>query len=73
MLGQELRLPQEILVIIENDNQLTEHKRRETIGRWFDSKEKPCWETVVGALKRMVLNKLAYRIAEKYGVKYDEV
>jgi len=73
VLGQELRLPQEILVAIDDDNPKAEHKRRETIGAWFNYQEKPCWEAVVGALKRMALNNLANEIAIRYGVKYNEV
>ena len=41
VLGQELRLPQEILIGIDYDNQRLEHKRKETIRTWFDSEESP--------------------------------
>ena len=73
VLGQELRLPQKSIDEIDIDNQKAEHKRREIIHKWFDYQEKPCWEAVVGALKRMALNNLANQIAEKYEVKYNEL
>ena len=72
-LGAELRVSWEDLEAINGDNQKTEHKMRETIHRWFRSKERPCWEMVVRVLKKMNEKNLANKIAEKYGVNYTEV
>ena len=72
-MGEELKVPQEDLEAIDNDNRKTEHKRKETIRKWFSNTERPCWEMVVRALKKMKEKNLANKIAEKYGVKYTEL
>ena len=72
-MGEELKVPREDLEAIDNDNRKTEHKRKETIRKWFSSMETPCWEMVVRVLKKMKEKNLANKIAEKYGVKYTEL
>ena len=72
-LGEELQVPRQVLDNIDSDNPRAERKIIETIRAWFNIKEKPCWEMVVRALKRMLQNKLASEIAGRHGVNYNEV
>lgn len=72
-LGEELQVPHQVLENIDSNNPKAERKIIETIHAWFNIKEKPCWEMVVRALKRMLLNKLASEIAGRHGVNYNEV
>lgn len=71
-LGEELKVPHEVLENIDSNNPRAERKLVETIHKWFNSMEKPCWEMVVKALKRMLLKKLASEIAGRHGVNYNE-
>ena len=66
-------MPRQVLENIDSNNPKAERKIIETIHAWFNIKEKPCWEMVVRALKRMLLKKLANEIAERHGVNYNEV
>ena len=72
-LGEELQVPRQVLENIDSNNPKAERKIIETIHAWFNIKEKPCWEMVVRALKRMLLKKLANEIAGRHGVNYNEV
>ena len=72
-LGEELKVPQEDLEAIDHDNRKIEHKRKETIRKWFSNTERPYWETVVRVLKKMKEKNLANKIAERSGVNYTEV
>ena len=72
-LGEELGVSQENLEAIDSDHKEAEHKRKETIRKWFNNTERPCWEMVVRVLKKMENKNLANKIAEKYGVNYTEV
>ena len=53
---------------IDMDEDKAEEKRRAVIEKWFEGSEQSCWEAVVNALNKMGKVKLAYRIANKYGV-----
>ena len=72
-LGEELKVPQEDLEAIDHDNRKIEHKRKETIRKWFSNTERPCWEMVVRVLKKMKEKNLANKIAERSGVNYTKV
>ena len=72
-LGEELGVPWESLGAISSNYQKAEHKMRETIRKWFSNTERPCWEMVVRALKKLKEKNLANKIAENYGVKYTEL
>ena len=71
-LGEELKVPHEVLENIDSNNPKAERKLVETIRAWFNFMEKPCWEMVVKALKRMLLKKLASEVAGRHGVDYNE-
>ena len=58
-LGEELQVPHEVLENIDHNNPRAEHKIVETIHAWFNATEKPCWEMVVRALRKMLAKKLA--------------
>ena len=59
MLGEELQVPHQVLHNIDSNNPKAERKIVATIHTWFNITEKPCWEMVVRALKRMLSKKPA--------------
>ena len=71
MLGEELQVPHQVLHNIDSNNTKAERKIVATIHTWFNITEKPCWEMVVRALKRMLPKKPAW-IAGRLGVNYNE-
>ena len=71
-LGEQLKVPQEVLETIDSNNPKAERKIAETINAWFKITEETCWETVVRALKRMLLKRLAKKVADDHQVKYSK-
>ena len=72
--GFDLGLPKKRCDIIEKEHKNSIWEQLQAVTQaWFQSTTEPTWEAVVRALKDMDLNQEAKRIADKYGVKYDEV
>ena len=72
-LGLELGLKQSQLDATDSDKRTTDQKRRDVIMKWFKNSVPPCWEDVVRALKKMNENNLANKIAQRYGINYEQV